>query len=216
MSRSVFEYEGTIAQVQGDALISFFGAPVAHEDDPERAVRAAIAMTAAIESYSRELTTGSSGIDFGIRIGISTGLVLVGQVGSDLRYDYTAVGDTMNLAARLQAQAPGGGVLLSDRTERFVGPLFELEDIGAHSSSRARQRRCGHFVSWGPRSEPRPDSGHLGGRQAYGRPGCGTGQSLVELSEAVVRAGRGRVALVVGEPGMGKSRLLRGTAGICS
>src|SRR5215470_4951703 len=94
MSRAVFRYEGTIAQLQGDAMVAFFGAPIAHEDDPERAVMAALDMIDAANEYAAELKR-SQGIDFRIRAGLNTGPVVVGNVGSDLRYEYTALGDAM-------------------------------------------------------------------------------------------------------------------------
>ncbi len=157
MSRRIFDYEGTIAQIQGDAIISFFGAPVAHEDDPERAVRAALAMITAMDEYGRELQL-SEGIDFQIRIGIATGVVLVGNVGSDLRYDYTAIGDTMNLASRLESAAPPGGILIADKTERFVRPYFELEDIGT-LELKGKSAAVQAYRVRGERSQPGPTRG---------------------------------------------------------
>src|SRR5207245_5913131 len=91
MSNAVFKYEGTIAQLQGDAMLAFFGAPIAHEDDPERAILAALDMVPATEEFARQLKQ-SHGIDFRIRVGINTGPVVVGKVGTDLRYESQAVG----------------------------------------------------------------------------------------------------------------------------
>jgi class 3 adenylate cyclase/tetratricopeptide (TPR) repeat protein len=204
LSRCIFDYEGTIAQLLGDAIVGFFGAPVAHEDDPERAVRAALDMTAAMETYGAELRR-SHGIDFRIRVGISTGPVLVGNVGSDLRYDYTAIGDTMNISSRLQGEAPPGGILISDRTERFVRPLFELEDVGA-LDLKGKTEAVRAYRVLGLRHQPGPTRGLAGlaspmvGREAELA-------SLVQLARTI-RAGRGRVAVVIAEPGLGKSRLL--------
>jgi class 3 adenylate cyclase len=129
MSKAVFRYEGTIAQLQGDAMVAFFGAPVAHEDDPERAVRAALEMIADTDEFARQLKT-SQGIDFRIRAGINSGPVLVGNVGSDLRYEYTALGDTMNVSARMEAAAEPGQVVITANTYRFVADAFDVEDLG--------------------------------------------------------------------------------------
>lgn len=205
MSRCIFDFEGTIAQLQGDAIISFFGAPVAHEDDPERAVRAALAMTASMERYREEIRA-SHGIEFRIRVGVCTGLVMVGNVGSDLRYDYTAIGDTMNLASRLEGAAQPGQILIADRTERFVRAHFELEDIGTlELKGKADAVRA--FSVVGPRAEP----GATRGIEGLDSVMVGRDRELAELMAlaATVRAGRGRTAIVVAEPGLGKSRLLR-------
>src|SRR5438128_6817034 len=87
MSKAVFRYEGTIAQLQGDAMLAFFGAPVAHEADPERAILAALDMLESTDEFARQLKA-TQGIDFQIRAGINSGPVMVGNVGSDLRYEY--------------------------------------------------------------------------------------------------------------------------------
>jgi class 3 adenylate cyclase len=131
MSKAVFKYEGTIAQLQGDAMLAFFGAPIAHEDDPERAVRAALDMVAMVDEFASQLQA-TQGITFRIRAGVNTGPVVVGNVGSDLRYEYTALGDAMNVAARMQAAAEPGTVVITDHTLRFVADS---------SRSRARPSR---------------------------------------------------------------------------
>src|SRR5688572_12289155 len=129
MSKAVFRYEGTIAQLQGDAMLAFFGAPVAHEDDPDRAILAALDMVVATDEFARQLKA-TQGIDFRIRAGINTGPVVVGNVGSDLRYEYTALGDAMNVAARMQAAAEPGTVVITAHTLRFVADTFDVEDLG--------------------------------------------------------------------------------------
>src|SRR3972149_7157819 len=107
----------------GDAILAFFGAPVAHEDDPERAVRAALDMLDEVRSYGETLRA-QTGIDFQVRIGINTGQVLVGNVGSDLRYEYTALGDAVNVAARMQTAARPGTGLITGMTRRVTGATF--------------------------------------------------------------------------------------------
>ena len=129
MSRAVFRYEGTIAQLQGDALLAFFGAPVAHEDDPERAILAALDMLDATDEFARQLKA-TQGIDFRIRAGINSGPVMVGNVGSDLRYEYTALGDAVNVAARMQTAAEPGTIVITEMTRRLTGDTFDLDDLG--------------------------------------------------------------------------------------
>jgi class 3 adenylate cyclase len=206
MSAAVFRYEGTIAQLQGDALLAFFGAPLAHEDDPERAVRAALDMVAATDEFAAELKA-ERGIDFRIRAGINSGPVMVGNVGSDLRYEYTALGDAVNVAARMQTAAEPGTVVITDRTLRLILGTFDVDDLGEievkgkaepiHAYrviglSRVPERRRG-LASIGITSPLVGRASELG--------------SLTSLFDAV-RAGRGRLAIVIGEPGIGKSRLL--------
>ncbi|HET7091025.1 MAG TPA: adenylate/guanylate cyclase domain-containing protein [Anaerolineae bacterium] len=92
LSPAIYRYEGTIARLMGDALLAFFGAPLAHEDDPMRALRAALDLLKAARAYGDELRR-ERGIEFAVRVGLNTGLVVVGAVGSDLKYEYTAMGD---------------------------------------------------------------------------------------------------------------------------
>ena len=118
--------DGHVARMMGDGVLACFGWPRAHEDDAERAVRAGLAIVGAI---GRLLTP--AGEPLAARVGIATGLVMVGGlVGEGAAREEVVVGDTPNLAARLQALAEPGGVLISDATRRLVGGLFELEDLG--------------------------------------------------------------------------------------
>ena len=126
----VYRYEGTLARLMGDAVLAFFGAPIAHEDDPERAVRAGLEIAAAVAGYRAEVRR-RWGVDFDVRVGINTGLVVVGAMGSDLRVEYTAMGDAVNVAARMEQTARPGSVQVSEQTQRLLRPLFEFEDLGA-------------------------------------------------------------------------------------
>jgi class 3 adenylate cyclase len=125
---AVARYEGTIAQLLGDGVLAFFGAPAAHEDDPARAVRSALDIQAAITAYARELAGYVD--DFAMRIGIHTGEVVVGELGSAEHAEYLAVGDAVNLAARLQSAAAPGKVLVSESIARLVRGAFELTSLG--------------------------------------------------------------------------------------
>ncbi|MFQ6029368.1 MAG: adenylate/guanylate cyclase domain-containing protein, partial [Dehalococcoidia bacterium] len=125
----VYRYEGTVARLMGDAILAFFGAPIAHEDDPQRAVLAGLDIVQGIVPYREEIKR-KWGLDFQIRVGINTGLVVVGEVGSDLRVEYTAMGDAINLAARMEQTAQPNTVQVAEDTYRLIAPLFEVEDLG--------------------------------------------------------------------------------------
>ncbi|HUG47262.1 MAG TPA: adenylate/guanylate cyclase domain-containing protein [Candidatus Limnocylindria bacterium] len=206
MSKAVFRYEGTIAQLQGDAMLAFFGAPVAHEDDPERAVRAALDMVSEVEEFARQLKQ-VHGIEFAIRAGINSGPVVVGNVGTDLRYEYTALGDAVNTAARMQSAAEPGTILIAAGTQRHVAGAFELEDRG-EIEVKGKSEPVHAYRVLAARATPANRRGlasvglesPMVGRDAQLR-------QLLDLCQ-VVRAGRGRLAFVLGEPGIGKSRLL--------
>jgi class 3 adenylate cyclase len=206
MSKAIFRYEGTIAQLQGDALLAFFGAPVAHEDDPERAVRAALDMVAQANEFARQLEA-EQGIDLRIRAGINTGPVLVGNVGTDLRYEYTALGDAVNVAARMQTAAEPGSVLITDYTQRLVGGAFDFDDLGEIAVKGKRDPVHVYRVR-----RLRAEPGRRRGLESVGlsSPLVGRSAELDRLTGAyqIVSAGRGRLAVLIGEPGIGKSRLL--------
>src|SRR6266571_3343804 len=129
ITAEVHRFEGTINQYTGDGVMALFGAPIAHEDGPRRAVHAALGIQRAVREYGQELQARRD-LLLQMRIGINTGLVVVGKSGDDLRMDYTAVGDTTNLAARLQQNARPGSVVISDATHRLVAGFFETLDLG--------------------------------------------------------------------------------------
>jgi class 3 adenylate cyclase len=206
MSTAVFHFEGTIAQLQGDAMLAFFGAPVAHEDDPERAVRAALEMVDKVMEFAEQLKV-SHGIDFRIRAGINSGPVIVGNVGSDLRYEYTALGDAVNVAARVQTAAQPGQVLVTAMTRRFITGTFDFEDLGG-VELKGKTEPVQLYRVLGVRAERISSRGLE--QVGLSSPIVGRAAELQLLKDAfqIVRAGRGRVAVVLGEPGIGKSRLM--------
>ena len=200
----VHQYEGTVNQFTGDGIMALFGAPIAHEDAPERAVRAALGMQAALQRYREELQR-ERGIEFRMRIGINSGPVVVGKIGDDLRMDYTAIGDTTNLAARLQSAAAPGGILISDHTARLVAGRFVTRSVGALTLKGKAEPVVAHEVL---RARPRlplvaPSERGL-------TPLIGRTAELAALETVFehVRSGHGQVAFVVGEAGIGKSRVL--------
>src|SRR5688500_16966451 len=194
MSRAVFRYEGTIAQLQGDAMLAFFGAPIAHEDDPERAILAALDMIAATEEFAEQLKS-TQGIDFRIRVGINSGPVMVGNIGSDLRYEYTALGDAMNVAARMQTAAQPGTIIITEMTRRLTGDTFDLDDLG-DIEVKGKTEPIHAYRVIGRKAAP----GRRRGLESVGldSPMVGRGEQLQRLTALleVIAAGRGRAAFV--------------------
>ncbi len=183
----VHRYEGTINQFLGDGFMALFGAPIAHEDHARRAILAALGIVARAEVK--------------IRIGINSGLVVVGTIGDDLRVDYTAFGDTTVLAARLQAAAPPGAVLVSQRTAELVRGYFRLEEV---APVQVKERVVSPLHVIGP--------GSRAGRITAGdqlSPFTGRDHELADLEQAleVAVGGEGQVVGLAGDPGLGKSRL---------
>jgi len=125
----IHKREGTINQFTGDGVMALFGAPVAHEDHARQACLAALSVQKAMETYGEKIHK-DIGLDFKLRVGLNSGLVIVGSIGDDLRMDYTAVGDTTNLASRMQSMAKPGSTLMSGHTQKLTRDFFELEPLG--------------------------------------------------------------------------------------
>ena len=204
MNRTIEQYGGTIARLMGDGVLAFFGAPVAHEDDPERAVRCGLDMVKAIDGLSAEHRAATAA-DLRIRVGVNTGPVVVGIVGTDTAHEYTAMGDAVNIAARMQSHAEPGTVLITAATHRFIAPLVEARDIGA-VELKGKADAVHAYAIRGLKPGVATPRGLAGVRA----PLIGRDTELARLRQAfgVVRAGRGRIATVLGEPGLGKTRLL--------
>jgi class 3 adenylate cyclase/tetratricopeptide (TPR) repeat protein len=203
LMEEVHKVEGTVNEFTGDGLMALFGAPVAYEDHPRRACHAALAIQKALLPYGIKVKE-EYGVDFKMRIGLNTGSVVVGAIGDDLRMDYTAQGDTVNLAARMQTNAEPGMVLASASTWQLVRDLFVFESIGKLKVKGREQPveayRLKDTVA-GPRQRPQ--------RKVYSEM-VGRDQELAKLELQIVKAvnGAGSVVNVVGEAGIGKSRLL--------
>jgi class 3 adenylate cyclase len=129
LNESIARYDGTVARLMGDAILAFFGAPLAHEDDPERAVLAGLEILNSISPLRQRLKEERD-IEFNVRVGINTGLAVVGEVGSEIRGEYTAMGDAVNLAARMEQTAAPGTIQISEDTYQHVSKLFEVEPLG--------------------------------------------------------------------------------------
>jgi len=201
---AIYRYEGTIARLLGDSLIAFFGAPVAHEDDPRRAILAALDSVELISNYAQEVSD-RYGVDFSMRFCLNTGPVIINSIGQDLKYDFTATGGAVNLASRLKFAAPPMEVVISDNTYRFSAPFFEFVDLGLiETKDRAEPVRVYQVI------ESRRTPGSLRGLVGLESPLVGRHQELLILMSLcdAVCSGLGRSVLILGEPGLGKTRLI--------
>lgn len=125
----IHKYEGTINQFTGDGVMALFNAPVAHEDQAQRACHAALAIQKAMKGYGDKIEK-EYGVPFRMRIGLNSGPVIVGSIGDDLRMDYTAVGDTTNLASRMESAAKPGSILVTRNIHKLARDFFEFESLG--------------------------------------------------------------------------------------
>jgi class 3 adenylate cyclase len=131
MMEAVHHYEGTVTQFTGDGVIALFGAPIAHEDAARRAVAAALEMQQSLDEYAAGVKQRHPIIECRFRVGVNTGPVVVGKISDNLDMDYTALGDTVNLASRLEGLAEPGSVYLSENTYRAVQDYIDCEPLGA-------------------------------------------------------------------------------------
>jgi class 3 adenylate cyclase len=131
-STVITQFDGYIAQFLGDGLLVYFGYPQAHEDDSQRAVRAGLGMLAVMGDLNQGLQQAKS-IQLAIRVGIHTGLVVVGEMGGAQRQEQLALGETPNIAARLQGLAAPNSIAVSEVTSRLIQGYFECQDMGAHA-----------------------------------------------------------------------------------
>jgi predicted ATPase/class 3 adenylate cyclase len=200
----IHRFEGTVNQFLGDGLMALFGAPIAHEDHARRAALAALGIRRVVTEPPFTLESGEE-VSLTLRMGLHTGFVVVGAIGDNLRMDYTAVGDTTHLAARLQQLAEPGRILISDATARLVEGYALLERLGpTEIRGRAQPMVVHALVGAGARRSRLEESGH--GLSRF----VGRDRDLATLLDLFgqVEQGRGQVAGIVGEPGVGKSRLV--------
>ena len=199
VAHTVQHFGGYVAKYMGDGVLVYFGYPQAHEDDAERAVRAGLELLAAVAQLKTHAPLQA-------RVGIATGLVVVGDlIGSGASQEQAIVGETPNLAARLQGIAKPNELVIAEGTRRLIGHLFELEDLGAIDlKGIAAPLRCS-VVQHPASVESRFDAFHAGGlTELVGR------EEEVELvlrRWSKAKSGEGQVLLLSGEPGIGKSRL---------
>jgi class 3 adenylate cyclase/ribosomal protein L40E len=202
----VERFEGHIALYLGDGVLAYFGYPEAHEDDPQRAVRAGLDIVSAIARLAADVR-GEQGVELAVRVGIHTGLVVVGEVGGGSRHERLALGETPNLAARIQALAAPGAVLSSATTQRLVQGFFVFRDLGAHAVKGVSGPVRVYEVVSEAEARTRLDvAGTAGLTPLVGREQ--EAQLLRQRWDQVVD-GRGHVVVLSGEAGIGKSRLVR-------
>ena len=199
-------YEGHIAQYLGDGLLVYFGYPQAHEDDAQRAVRTGLELLAALQTLNTQLVQ-DQGVRLAVRIGIHTGLVVVGEMGSGGRHEHLALGDTPNLAARLQGLAAPDTVVLSDTTARLVQGYFVCQDLGPQTLKGLDTPVQAAQVVGESAAQSRLDVAAASGLT----PLVGRETEVMLLRErwAQARDGLGQVVLLSGEAGIGKSRLVQ-------
>jgi class 3 adenylate cyclase/tetratricopeptide (TPR) repeat protein len=200
LGAEVARYGGTVDKYIGDNVMALFGAPVAHEDDAERAVRAALGMQGAMGEINDSLPQG---ISFALRVGINTGEVLAGSVGDD----YTVVGDTVNTASRLQSEGSRGAITVGERTFRATSDAIHYEELEPLTLKGKAEPVC----AW---QAVGLKSAQAVGRAAPAREAPLVGRdyelgTLASLHERVVREGRPHLVTLIGEAGVGKTRLLR-------
>jgi class 3 adenylate cyclase/tetratricopeptide (TPR) repeat protein len=205
MGDAVHHYEGYVATFTGDGLMALFGAPIAHEDSARRAVSAALRMQVSLEEYGAEIER-LHGVGCRFRVGLNTGPVVVGTVADDLRMDFTAIGDTVNLAARMEQTAEPGTVFISQPTHRVVADFFDCEALG----DLALKGKAEPAPTWRVIREKAMRTRFQAAAERGLSPLVGRDRELSRLAEHAERAanGEGQVVFIAGEAGIGKSRLL--------
>jgi predicted ATPase len=201
ITRPIARYEGTVAQFTGDGLMALFGAPISHEDDPRRAILAGLEMVQSISAFRKQFKR-DYGHDFNIRIGINTGLVIAGHVGSGLATEYTAMGDAVNVAARMEQTAEAGTVQITADTGKAVEGAFELEPLGG-IEVKGKSAPVDAFRVLAVKRDT--TSVHHSRTPLIGRDK--ELQKLLHIAQ-VVHQGRGQVVCLIGQAGLGKSRLV--------
>ena len=205
LMNEIHKYEGTINQFTGDGVMALFGAPVAHEDHAQRACYAALSIQKTLADYEEKIKK-DYGADFKMRIGLNSGPVIVGSIGDDLRMDYTAVGDTSNLASRFENIARPGTCLISKRTHKLVRDYFEFEALGEIEVKGKKESQQGFELLKAGEVATRIAASEAKGLTRF----VGRKNSMGALMDAFDRSltGSGQVVGVVGDAGVGKSRLL--------
>ncbi len=204
MMEAVHRYEGTVNQVMGDGIMALFGAPLAHEDHAVRASYAALRMQESVRRYADEVHR-TEGIPIQIRVGLNSGEVVVRSIGSDLHMDYTAVGQTTHLAARMEQMAMPGSSLMPAETLRLAENYVQVKALGPRTVKGLETPVEIYELVGASMVRSRLQAAAARGLTRF----VGRAGELDQLRQALerARAGHGQVVSVIGEPGVGKSRL---------
>jgi class 3 adenylate cyclase len=205
MMAAVHRYEGTVNQVMGDGIMALFGAPIAHEDHTVRACYAALAMQASVHQYAAQVQR-SKGVPIQIRVGLNAGEVVVRSIGSDLHMDYTAVGQTTHLAARMEQMAMPGSILITDDVLRLAEGYVQVNPLGPVPVKGLPTPAEVYEVTAAGPVRSRLQAAVARGLTRF----VGRDTELDQLRQVLDRAGggHGQVVAIIGEPGVGKSRLV--------
>src|SRR5512133_2238540 len=199
----VYKYEGMVDKLTGDGLMALFGAPIAHENNAERALRSALDMMQNVTRLSQELDL--HGHDLRIHVGLNAGSVIVGGLGGDGLMNYTAIGDSVNLARRLEESADGGTILVSESVYRQTYRLFDFEELPPLNLKHVSHAVNAYRVL-GPKARP----GSVRGLEGLRAPMIGRENEFSQVQHMLDRLcndNQGGLVLLAGEGGMGKSRL---------
>jgi len=202
----VHDYEGTVNEMTGDGIMALFGAPIALEDAPQRAIRSSLAIHREMAKFSDQLKQEKKDIPpVKMRIGIHTGPVVVGTLGNDLRVEFKAVGDTVNLASRMEGQAQPGTTYITEDTFKLTEGLFRFEGLGQRTS-KGKQEPVNVYRAIAPSTRrTRFDVSAERGLTPF----AGRERELELLLDGFERAeqGRGQAFTIIGEAGVGKYRV---------
>ena len=204
MMEAVHRYEGTVNQVMGDGIMALFGAPLAHEDHAVRACYAALRMQESVKKYAEQVQK-TEGIPVQVRVGLNSGEVVARSIGSDLKMDYTAVGQTTHLAARMEQMAMPGSILMTNDTLQLVEGYVQVKSLGPVNVKGMNDPVKVHEVTGAGLARSRLQAAVTRGLTRF----VGRTTEFDMLCQALDRAkaGHGQVVALVGEPGVGKSRL---------
>jgi class 3 adenylate cyclase/tetratricopeptide (TPR) repeat protein len=204
MMEAVHRYEGTVSNLMGDGIMALFGAPLSHEDHAVRACYAALRMQESVQRYADGVRR-TEGVPIQIRVGLNSGEVVVGAIGNDLKMDYTAVGQTVHLASRMEQMATPGSIMMTADTLQLAEGYVQVKPLGPVAVTGMSEAVEVYEVTGAGIARTRLQAAASRGLTRFVGRDAETEQLRKALEQA--RAGHGQVVAVVGEPGVGKSRL---------